>query len=237
MPKTITREVYAFDELSDEAKERVKQWLREDDNDWYDSTFEDFIIVAAAFGFNIRTTSHTACRIRPPHEQFTTTVPDIFFKSDYGWTAGFNARWSLLDATKAETAIKEHLDDELLNRMAKVMCVEIAKFTMVGLEPIVRAGGAYLDVLGSDSGIADCDGLCWDTEALDPGPDGEQLTPEQIAACQELNVTVEATAKDLARWLAKQLEAEDEYRWSDEAVKETCDGNAYYFNERGGIER
>lgn len=43
MPKTITKTVYTFDELSDPAKEKARDWYREGmfDYAWWESTYED----------------------------------------------------------------------------------------------------------------------------------------------------------------------------------------------------
>ena len=49
--KTITTEIFTFDELSDEAKEKAREWYRDGalDYDWWESTYED----AANIGLKI----------------------------------------------------------------------------------------------------------------------------------------------------------------------------------------
>lgn len=43
MPRTRCKEVYLFDELSEKAKDRARDWWREGalDYDWWESTYED----------------------------------------------------------------------------------------------------------------------------------------------------------------------------------------------------
>lgn len=52
MPKVIATTVYDFDELSDEAKEKAREWYRDGalDYEWWDYIFED----AARIGLEIR---------------------------------------------------------------------------------------------------------------------------------------------------------------------------------------
>lgn len=224
MPKTITIQAFTFQELSERAKDAVRSWLQESDYDWWDVIYEDFVIVAKCFGFEVNT-----------HERYTTKKlshpiydSDIWFDSRYGYTAGFNAQWYLLDATHATKKLAEHLDDELLQRMAVVLEAEIAKFAIEGLEPIMREGNVVVKIVGDEHGVKDgCDSCEWSSEY--------ELTEEQQAAAGSLGITVEATAKDLAKWLAKQLESEADYRASDEAITELCDANEYLFDEDGRV--
>lgn len=55
MPRTIEKTVYTFDELSDDAKEKARDWYREGalHDDWYDCTFEDAKRCGALLGIDI----------------------------------------------------------------------------------------------------------------------------------------------------------------------------------------
>lgn len=216
MPKIIKRTVYQFGELSPEAKQAVVQKLWEWDNDWWGFSYEDFVTVAAAFGFEIDT------RTRGKH-----TERDICFKSNYGFCAGFNATWRLLDAVQCSKKIKEHLNDEELDKLAVALEAEMTKFAIVGLEPVIRNGGVYARIRGDEDGIKKDVNLDWDTQ------DPDELTQEQNDAAGSLAAVVESTAIALARWLAKQLEAESDYRQSEECAQETCEANEYWFDENG----
>jgi len=57
MPHEQTKTVYYFDELSDKAKDKARDWFREGalDYDWYGTTFEDAVRVANTLGIITRT--------------------------------------------------------------------------------------------------------------------------------------------------------------------------------------
>lgn len=225
MARTKEVTVYKFEELSPKAKGVVRYWVNDNSWAWWDSIYDDFMQVAAQFGFEIGTSSRTTSRGHVVREQH------IWFEQRYGWTAGFNARFRLLDAVQAEQRIKEYAPkDELLHRMAKVMCVDIAKFAIVGLRHIIEQGDLWMDIKGDETGVNQ------DAEFTFNDPDVEEnMTPEQKTALLELQVTVLATATDLARWLARTLDAENDYRHSDDAVQEHCEANEYEFYEDGSV--
>jgi hypothetical protein len=214
MPKTITIVGYEFSELNEQARARVRQWYCDImDNDWWDTTYEDFVIVAKALGFTI-----------PTHY---SADPDIWFDT-YPWSAGFSARWHLLDALGAEKKLAEHLTDECLQKLAIVLEAEIAKFAVEGLELVIREGNVMMPIHGNEQGIGkDSDSVEWSADY--------ELSEQQTAAACSLEITVEATAMHLARWLTKQLEAEYEYQTSEENIKETCDANEWLFDENGKL--
>ena len=53
--ETITREIFQFDELSNDAKETARQWWRDGglDHDWWDSVYDDFDRIAELIGINV----------------------------------------------------------------------------------------------------------------------------------------------------------------------------------------
>lgn len=55
MPTTIETTVYTYDELSDDAKEKARDWYRGLglDYDWWDGNYEDFNSVGAILGLDI----------------------------------------------------------------------------------------------------------------------------------------------------------------------------------------
>jgi hypothetical protein len=52
MPRTMETMVFHFDELSDKAKEKARDWYREGalDHDWWDSVYEDAAEIAKLTG-------------------------------------------------------------------------------------------------------------------------------------------------------------------------------------------
>lgn len=226
--RVVEQTIYKFEELSDRAKDRVRDWFREGDTDWWEFSYDDFIEVLKRFGFEIQMRSHTIRPYKGPER--TVQKPEIYWTQRYGWTAGFCARWRLLDAVNTEKKIKEHApEDELLHRIAKELDIEVAKFAIVGLEHIIREGDAIMDIKGDEDGIKSDPSIEFFNATTD------EFNEAQLQALTALETMVEATAKDLARWFAKQLEREDEYRSSDEAIQESCEANEYEFDEDGCI--
>lgn len=221
MPTTMTRtfQAYTFDELSDRAKDKVRDWLWEGNDYWWESTFDDFKMVAACFGIEISTSSNG----------IDARQSDNIWFSSYPWGAGYSGRFRLLDAATCEARIKAYCEDEHLMKLAAALATEITQFAVVGLQHIIESGDFAVGIVGDDDGIKRVDEFEID-EALAEEWDGD---PTKRNALASLNTVVEATVKDLARWLCKQLEAEEEYQRSDEAVRETCEGNEYRFEEDG----
>jgi len=53
--RTETIEIYTFDELSDDAKEKAREWWRSGglDYDWYAHIFSDFVTIFEILGFDV----------------------------------------------------------------------------------------------------------------------------------------------------------------------------------------
>ena len=104
MPRIKQETVYTFDELSDSAKERARQWWREaaGHDEWWDCTFEDAKQCLEVAGFRIS---------------------NIYFSgfSSQGDGACFEGTWSAHD-TKPVKAMKQHAPkDKELHRIAAEM--------------------------------------------------------------------------------------------------------------------
>jgi len=54
--QTDTYNVYSFNELSEQAKEKARDWFREGmfDHDWWDCVYEDAATIAAMLGINLK---------------------------------------------------------------------------------------------------------------------------------------------------------------------------------------
>lgn len=55
MARTATKEVFAFDELDESAKESAREWYRRDalDYEWWDCTIDDFCQILARLGYSV----------------------------------------------------------------------------------------------------------------------------------------------------------------------------------------
>ena len=226
MPRTRTVEqtVYQFHELSDRAKGRVRQWLWEGDYDWWDGVYEDFKIVAAALGFETHTDRREGIN---PHTKAKYVVHDdrIWFNTYYCTTAGFDATWRAAGVSREK--LTEHIQDETLDALATTLEAALAQVTVAFGTGFAERNGC-IDIKGSERGVS-CQDIEWDDAPFD------LLDDPQAAAIDALAAAVESVARDLARWLAKALDAEAEYRQSDDCVQETCEANEYAFDESGRI--
>lgn len=80
--REITTKVYTFDELSDDAKEKARDWFRQfvftDSNDW-ELVYEDAKEIASLFGLNIQNIYFTG---------FASQGDGACFKGDYSFKPG-----------------------------------------------------------------------------------------------------------------------------------------------------
>lgn len=203
--KTVSADVYKFDELSDSAKERARDWFREtsQDDEWWDCMYEDFATIADMLGIDLRQ--------RPAKLMNGTTryEPAIYFSgfSSQGDGACFEGTYRYKPG--ALKAIKSHAPtDAELHRIARTLQA-IQRRAFYHLTANIAQRGRYhsmeIDVDAGDfAGEFDADGI------------RECLT-------------------DFADWMYRQLEKEYEYQNSDETVDENIRCNDYEFDEEGNL--
>lgn len=204
--KQIT--LYQFDELSDKAKERAREWYREvsaGDNDFADFPTEDFAEIAAFCGWDIKQRPVKLMGGGTRHE------PDVYWSVGYGGDTGasFAGGWS---ASRVNAAgLKAHAPvDKELHRLADRFDSLAATYPQAYAN--VTHSGRYF---GMEFDCGD--------DAEDAPYGGEPAFCEAIAE----------DARDLAAWFHSALQAEYEYRQSDECVDENIRINEYEFNEDG----
>jgi len=198
--------VYKFNELSDKAKDRAREWFREGnlDYDWWDFVYEDVATIADLIGIDLRTRPVKLCGGGIRYE------PCIFFS---GFSSqGDGACWEGTYSYKKGSvkAVKDHAprDNELL-RIAEGL-YEIQRRRFYKVTARVRHRGHYYH-----SG-------CMDIEV---GVDGRYD--------EEASDGVTELLRDFANWIYSQLETEYDYRMSDEAVDQDIEANEYEFDEDG----
>lgn len=116
MPQIISTTVYTFDELDSKAKERARDWYREDGFSyrWWD--FEDTYTIAKLLGLDIR----------PNSAQDRTR--GIFFSGFAMQGSGACFVGYYRPVQNAEAAIKEYApQDEKLHSLARILDSEMAK--------------------------------------------------------------------------------------------------------------
>lgn len=222
MPRTqtITKTVYAFDELTDDAKERARDWYRGciDEYD-YEFTLDDFITIAQIIGISFAT--HDVKLMSGK----TRSEPNIYWSgfASQGDGACFEGTYSY--APEAPARIRQHLSDEEILRITDelnaIQCGRILLNRPTWEAEIRKTSSHYchehtvsIEVLDADDG--DC-------------------TVEEGEAANRDELQIAELMRDLMRWFYKQLEAENDWLYSAECVDENIRCNDYEFTEGGEI--
>jgi len=207
--RTIHTTAYQFDELSNDAKERARDWYREGalDYEWWDSIEEDTKIIAQALGLQ---------------------VEKLYFTGfcSQGDGACLTGAWYASDMNLkdlwAHIGRESNGDKRLLGIGATladiVQCVPASSATLRHTGNYYHEYSVTIDV-DTDEGMEDPSGDY--EEYFDQ--DEHLVFEEQITEC----------LRDLMRWTYRQLEAEYDYQMSDESVDENIRANDYEFTERG----
>ena len=203
--RTISKEVYLFEELSDDAKEKARDWYREGnlDYDWWDFMFEDFATIGNLLGIEFDT--------RPVKLMGggTRYDPCIYFSGFWsqGDGACFEGRYSYNKG--ALKKIKEHApNDKVLHEIASSL-QEIQKLNFYGAYARITHRGNYNHSYS----------MTIDVDRDDASVVGE----DDLVQCM----------RDFADWMYRQLEKEYEWLNSDEVVDESIIANEYEFDEEG----
>lgn len=209
MPRTdtVTTTVYTFDELSDEAKEKARNWWREGglDYDWWDSVYDDCDTIFKIIGI----TSDKI--VKPVDGAPRRTGPCIWFSDFYsqGDGACFEGIYSY--AKGAGKAIRKYApEDTELHRIVDELQALQRKY-LYKLEARVRHIGYY----HYENSVQ--------IEVTRNGYEADADPKARVAEC----------LRDLMRWIYRQLKEEYEYLNSDESVDETIRANEYEFTEDG----
>lgn len=214
MPRieTTTRTLYQFDELTDKAKEAARDWLREaslESGDIYPFehiTDEFSSTIAPAFGFS------GAGRHKLPAVNWSGF-------SSQGDGANFAGCWSLDDVRltvladfPAGVGCKSNDDLHTLAGHMAALCAELhagfpADDDAGPMDATITARGHY-------------------SHEYEMRIESDRLTDDQQKALLDISRT-------LARWLYRQLEAENYYIYSAEYIDEEIRANEYEFLETG----
>ena len=225
MPKTKCTTVYQFDELSNDAKEKAREWFRQGalDHDWWDYIYDDFTTIATALGFTIGERSGTHYNKRNKQD-VTTTEQKIWFSGfcSQGDGACFEGTW------KAEHCKLDKLTDHLGN-LAKHPDKELVRIARE-LAAFATEHPTFYAVLTHRGRYCHKHEIEFDCEEMPVGTDDENCDDLVTKESQE---EFEELARDLMEWLYRQLEQEHDYRLSDEAVDEDITGNQYEFFQNG----
>ena len=205
--RTITTQVFGFNELSDSAKEKAREWWRTDLPFDTEHIIDDAADIADMFGLDIRQTLKT--RADKTHHW----VPSVYWSGF--WSQGDGASFDGTYVYKAGglKAVKAHtLKDETLHRIVQRL-QEVQRRYFYGLSARAKQSGRYYHEMTVGVDVTE---TRYDREV-------KRDDEEEIIDC----------LRDFARWIYRQLEAEYEYQNSDEVVDETIIINEYEFDEDG----
>ena len=214
MSKQITMTAYEFDELSDKAKEKAREWWRNasaGDSDWSEYTIEEAVREAALMGIDI--TNKQDGR------------GDRIYWSGF-WSQGdgacFEGTWRASDVKAGKVA--DGWGESPATTEIKRIAAKFDRIAKAYPESSfsVKHSGHYSHENCTDFTFHfpdDNDGEDW--------PEDKRL--EWDAECEALK----EAAKDLMRWIYSRLE--DAYEWqnADEQVDENIRANDYLFSEEG----
>jgi hypothetical protein len=226
--KTIETTVYQFDELSDKAKEKAREWYREasaGDNSSSEGVIEDAETCAELIGITFRKRDVTLYGGGKRQESC------VFWSgfSSQGDGACFEGEWSA--ASVKPGGIAKHVGDsdscKELKRIASEFERIAAEFPQASFSVVHR--GHYSHKYCTEF---DCDPGCYEEHCA--------ALPETQGPCEAWELRFEQAEKDLIEaardfmeWIYGQLEAAYEYEQSDENVDETICANEYDFTADG----
>lgn len=207
MPALKQYLIYTFDELSDAAKEKAREWYRNGqlDYDWWDSVYDDANKIASIIGIDI--------------DRKGKNTPSIYFSGF--WSQGDGARFEGSYRYKkgwrkelAKYAQKNEHNAEIWQIAEGLQAIQTRQFYK--LEATCRHRGRY-----QHSGCMSVEVEHADSMYRDIG-DAES--------------DIRDTLRLFADWIYDRLESEHSWLTADEQVDEALRGCGYTFNEDGGFE-
>lgn len=210
--KTVLKSIYSFEELSEAAKERARQWWRDCENEDFDTEYlyEDAARMGALLGIEI---DKRPIKLMGGGTRYDPAIYWSLYNQGSG--ACFEGRYryakGAAKAIEKETGGTEHALVDIAKRLAAVQ-----RRNFYRLEAIIKHTGSYTHEFSMEIDVFDRD-----DNNRSATPDGE------IRDCM----------RAFAKWIYGQIQAEYEYRMSDENVDDCITANEYEFDENGTIAR
>lgn len=209
--RTIEQTIYSFNELSESAKEKAREWFRNassDDSFYAESVIEDAATIADLMGIDLRQTRKT-------HMDKTSFYAPTIFYSGF-WSQGDGACFECSYKYK-KGSVKAVMNyapkDAELHRIAK------------GLQAIQRKYFYSLQATSKHSGHYYHSGCM----RVSVDYVGNQIDRETEKGEYEITQLL----RDFADWIYKQLESAYDFSVSDECVDDNIICNEYEFFENG----
>jgi hypothetical protein len=208
--KTIAVNVYKFDELSDAAKERAREWFRQGESElfgaWGDQT--EFAETAAKL-LGITFDTHSV----PLHGGGTRQESNIWYSgfSSQGDGASFTGSYDYRKGSSKAVRAEFGTDKEL-HRIADELTA-LQKKHGYKLTATITQSGHYYHKNTMDARVT----------RFTHNPDVDEETENELLELM----------RDFAQWIYDGLEEEYNYRMSDEAVDDGITANDYDFTVDG----
>jgi hypothetical protein len=204
--RTITPQVFEFNELSDSAKEKAREWWRTDLPFDTEHIIDDAADIADMFGLDIRQTLKTRA------DNTYHWAPTVYWSGFWNQGDGASFDGSYKYKAGGLKAVKAHAPkDETLHRIVQRL-QEVQRRYFYAVTARIKQNGRYSHEMTMEVDVTH-------REYRKVKRDDE----EEVIDC----------LRDFARWIYRQLEAEYGYQNSDEVVDETIIINAYEFDEDG----
>ncbi len=210
MAEIIETIVYSFDELSEEAKEKARDWYRQGafDDDWYCAVYSDFEQICEILGISL---ASVPVRL---YGGGTRRRPCIWFSGFASQGDGACFEGNYLYVRGSARAIRAYAPKDVeLHRIADTLrAAQWSNFFQLGAR-ITHRGRYYHE-------------YCMEIAVERGSAVYQAMTPTDEDDVAE-------ALRDLARWLYRKLEDEYDYLTSDEVVDEAITANGYSFTEAG----
>lgn len=200
---TKTINLFTFNELSDSAKEKARNWWREGSND--DTFWSECVIDEA----------------KEEGRNMGLDIDKVYFRGFWsqGDGACFEGTWHACDVKAGETAKDwgDSPDTKEVRRIAAEFEETAKNFPNASFS--VKHRGHYSHEFCTDFNVS-----------LGEDEDNGSISQEEWSRAESDLIE---TARDYMRWIYKQLEKEYEYQNSDEVIDELLESNGYTFREDG----
>lgn len=202
---TIEEGIYTFDELSDDAKERAREWWREGEARDFDPDYERFETAAKILGIEFKDNPIQTLGGKMRHESA------IYWSgfSSQGDGASFEGSFS---PKHSSIAVREEFGDD-----PKLFAIA---------DGLTNFHCRYILLRGSRDWSAKIIHTGREVHKYSMGAEVEEMEADLSDEFLEL-------MRDFAQWIYDGLESEYDWRMSDEAVDDSITANEYEFTEEG----
>lgn len=202
--RTIETKIYQYEELSDEAKEKARDWYREGDNFDSDCVIEDAVTIAGLLGITIDTRSVKLPNGKP-RQKSCIFYSGFSSQGDGACFEGFyRHKENIIDA------VEGYCDNVEILRIATEL-TEIQSRHGNALTATTKQRGNYYHAQSMDIDIEHTD---------------DEIDNNDFKSIKELLFA-------FADWIYRQLETEYWLSISDETVADNIIANEYEFTEDG----